>query len=279
MSASSTQRGRLAAERRLAQLRRAPRDAERGVDLLLGRARPGAAERVDVGGRAGRAQRAPCRSARGSAATQLDRHALDGDADARAARPARSPRRSAAARRSARAPARDRRAAQTTASCSQASRQRRGSPAGSPPSAAAIPPTSSRARLSMRPRGGAARRLAGERLEQLRLGLRPDAGHVAQPPGRGRLAELLRRATPSAAGDLDRALRAPGRGSGRGRSSPGASSRSSSASSAMSPGLDAARAAAPRCPGRSRAARARGPARRAPRPAAAWRGSVSAARR
>ena len=44
--------------------------------------------------------------------------------------------------------------AQTTASRSQESRQRRGSPAGSPPSASAMPATSSRAVVSRMLRGG-----------------------------------------------------------------------------------------------------------------------------
>ena len=96
-------------------------------------------------------------------------------------------------------------AAQTTISRSQVSRQRRTSPAGSPPSAAATPPTSSRARLSSNPRR-ARLRLPRERFEQLGLDLRADAGHGRQAPGRCRLAELLRGAHAERAGDLDRPL-------------------------------------------------------------------------
>ena len=129
-------RGR-AAERRLAQLRRAPGDAERRVDARLVRRVRERLERLDVGGRAGRAQQRGAEPL-GRRDDELDRDALDGHADGAPLAPARAARRSGAARRSAPAAARARRAAATTASRSQASRQRRTSPAGSPPSAAAI---------------------------------------------------------------------------------------------------------------------------------------------
>ena len=53
------------------------------------------------------------------------------------------------------------------------------------------------------------RRLLGrhQRGQDLRLDLRPDPGHGPQPPGRGRLAELLRGADAERPRDLDRALR------------------------------------------------------------------------
>ena len=96
-------------------------------------------------------------------------------------------------------------AAQTTASHSHESRQRRTSPAGSPPSAAATAPTSSRARLSRSPSRGRGCCSLRERLEQQRLGLGTDPRHVAQPPRRGGLAELVGGADVERPRKLDRA--------------------------------------------------------------------------
>ncbi len=98
-------------------------------------------------------------------------------------------------------------AAQTTARRSQESRHLRTSPAASPSRAAATPATSSRARFSSSPWRGCGLGLAAERLEQPRLGLRPDTRHGPQP-ARGRsLAELVGGAHAERPRELDRALR------------------------------------------------------------------------
>jgi len=68
------ERGRLAAERPLAQLRRAERDPERRVDGLLGRRVGQRLERVDVGGRAGRPQE------RGAGHGRIRKHEPDREA-------------------------------------------------------------------------------------------------------------------------------------------------------------------------------------------------------
>ncbi len=72
-------RGR-AAERRLAQLRRAPGDAERRVHARLVRRVRERLERLDVGGRAGRAQQRGAEPL-GRRDDELDGDALDGHAD------------------------------------------------------------------------------------------------------------------------------------------------------------------------------------------------------
>ena len=97
-------------------------------------------------------------------------------------------------------------AGHTTASCSQASRQRRASPAGAPSRASATPPTSSQALVQEQRPAWTVRLLAGQRIEQPLLDLRPDARHRAQPPGRRRLAQFVPRAYVQGAGDLERAL-------------------------------------------------------------------------
>ena len=196
----------------------------------------------------------------------------------RAARPARSPRRSAAARRSAPAPAPGPRAAQTTASRSHESRQRRTSPADLAAErrrdAAHELPGAVEQQPALRARLG----LAGERLEQPRLGLRPDAGHGPQPPGGRRLAQLVGRADAERPRDLDRALRAE----------PEVAAEADEAGRELALELGQlgdrrrsrrARAAAPRSPGRSRAARAPARSARARRPGAGVARIVSAARR
>ena len=278
MSPSSTQRRRLAAERRLAQLGRAPRHAERGVDgRLVGRVRQ-RLERRDVGGRARRAHAARCRTRSGRGGDELDRHALDGHAE----RPPLAPldhRDDLRQRREALQQRAGSRPAQTTASRSHESRQRRGSPAGSPPSAAAIAAdelAGARQREpARRPRLG----LARERLEQLRLGLRPDAraprAAGRRPPPRGTPPACGRRAParsrPSAAPSA--------RGSGRARSAR-ARARARARPARRSRPSRPARAAAPRCPGRSRAApRTRPAAHELRRPAAPTPRISSAARR
>ena len=143
---------RLAAERLLAQLRRAPRQAERPIDGgLVGRVGQ-RLERRDVGGRAGRAHERGAEAA-GAATTSSTGTPSTVTPTAR-----RSPCSitatiwGSAAKRSSSEDGSA--AAQTTASRSHASRQRRTSPAASPSSAAAMPPTSSQARSSSSPRCG-----------------------------------------------------------------------------------------------------------------------------
>ena len=154
MSPRSTQRRGLAAERLLAQLRWTPGDPERAVERRPRPAHPGAAR--------ARATYAGAPVARTSAVPKRSR--LGGDELDRA-RPRPSPRARAAPPRSItatiwgsaakRASVEDGSgAAQTTASSSHESRQRRTSPAGSPSRASAMPPTSSRARSSRSPRRG-----------------------------------------------------------------------------------------------------------------------------
>ena len=205
MSLELDERRRLAAERRLAQLGRAPRHAERGVDRRLVRRVRERLERRDV--------RRPSRSRdeRGPEPLrlgddELDRHALDRDADRAAAPPARQRRRSAAARRSASStapgpPRRNHReplarVAPARGVAGQLAAER-GRDAADELARAVEQQPAARPRLL----------LAGERLEQPRLGLRPDAGHGAQPPGRGRLAQLLGGADAERPGDLHRAPR------------------------------------------------------------------------
>ena len=109
-----------------------------------------------------------------------------------------------AAKRSSTSPGRA--VATTTASRSDRSHQRRGSPAATPPSAAAIPPASARARFRISPWRGAARTSASARGD-LRLGRRPDSRHGAQPPGRRSLPELVGRADAERAPEVDHPLR------------------------------------------------------------------------
>ena len=94
----------------------------------------------------------------------------------------------------------------TTASRSDASRQRRGSPAASPPSSSAIDCTSGRLRWSWSGSDGRGARLALERGLQLALGLRPDPGHLSQPALARRLAQLLEVADSEHAPDLEHPL-------------------------------------------------------------------------
>ena len=89
--------------------------------------------------------------------------------------------------------------------------------------------------------------LARERLEQQRLGLGADPGHVAQPPRRGGLAELVGGAHAERPRELDRALGARARGSGRGRRGR-ATARARARRARRSARSRSARAAAPRFP-------------------------------
>ena len=74
-----------------------------------------------------------------------------------------------------------------------------------------------------------------ERLEYLRLDLRSDPGHAAQPPGRGRLAKLVGRMNVARRAPARSSASSSARDSAPGRSAPAPRSRSSSASSAISP--------------------------------------------
>jgi hypothetical protein len=137
------ERRRLAAERRLAQLRRAPRQAERGVDgLLVGRVRQ-RLERLHVRRRPRRPHEGGSRSA--PARRRRARSARPRPSPHRAPLGRSTPRRSAAARRSAPARARDpaRRRPPRGARRSRASAARRRPP--QPPRARRHAPTSSQA--------------------------------------------------------------------------------------------------------------------------------------
>ena len=229
---ASEERRRLAAERRLAQLRRNPRAAR-----APRRRRPRSARRAAA--RAPRRTppsrwRAParCRSARARATTRSI--GTPSIVNPRARRSSRSITATICGSASKRASTgAGSGSAQTTASCSHASRQRRVSPAGSPSSALAIAPTSARARSSSSP--GWRRGLPRERL-------RSRAPRVFGPtPGTARSRPAATAArnssgvrTPSArAISTERFVVSPRK---RPRpTSPGTSSRSSSRSSAISP--------------------------------------------
>ena len=135
-----------------------------------------------------------------------DGDALDRDAEGLALGLPDAPRRSAAAAQMPRgsapgpAPRRRRPGRDTT------SRQRRASPAASAPSASAMAPTSSRARLSRSPRAGTSSGSRASASEQPRLGLLTDARDVAQPPGGRRLAQLVGGVDAERPGQLDRPL-------------------------------------------------------------------------
>ena len=200
------ERRRLAAERLLAQLRRAPGDVERAVDrLLVGRVRQ-RLERRDVRGRARRAhERGPEPLRLGG--DELDRHALD-------RHPHRAPlvlldhRDDLGQRGEARQHgARIRRGAdhrQQLAGVAPAPHVagrlavERGRDASDELPGAVEQEPAPRSRLG----------LAGERLEQLRLGLRPDARDGPQPARGRRLAKLVGGADAERPRELDRALRA-----------------------------------------------------------------------
>ena len=246
----------------------APGYSERAVDRLLVSRRRQRLQRVDVGRRAGRPYQRGA-EVPGLGNDELHGHALDRQPDGAPLPPARSARRSAVARRNARGPRTDPPAVQTTLSASQASRQRRGSPAASPPSACAMPFTSStRLREQESPRLG----LARERLEHLRLGLRPDAAHRAQPPFRHRVAELVRRTRAERPRDLDRA---PGPQAEIATQADDCRARAPARARPARRCLRSrpARAAGSRSRVRSRATAAPGPCAPGPPPASAQRGS------
>ena len=120
----------------------------------------------------------------------------------------------------------------TTASCSHESRQRRVSPAGSPPSASAIAPTSARAWPSSNPRGGAGSRASASTIRASNFGPTPgtDCSRPASTAARNSAGV---RTSSARASSNDRFVVSPRE---RPRpTSPGTSSRSSSRSSAISP--------------------------------------------
>ena len=277
MSASSTSRGGSSAERRLAQLGRAPRHAERGVERrLVGRVRQ-RAERVDVRAAPGRANELGAEAAR-LGRDQLDRNALDGDAD--------------------RAPSERSTTATICGRRSNASSAAAGSAVGTTTASSArrVDPAPRVARDLAAERGGDAaeqaaglgqragrvaaspRRPCAQPVEHLPLGRGPDPGHVVQPARERGRAELVRRAHVERGADLEHALRRRGRSAGRGRSAP-AAARAPARRAPRSGRSRRAPRAARRFPARSRAARARGRRGRGRRPARASSRTVSAARR
>ena len=94
----------------------------------------------------------------------------------------------------------------TTASRSEASRQRRGSPAAIPPSASAIDSTSGRLRLSKSGFGADGCISRARAARSLRSVSGPIARHLLQAPGLGRLPQLSERAHAEHPADLQHPL-------------------------------------------------------------------------
>ena len=260
----------------LAQLGRARREAERAVDVLLVGGVRERLERRDVARREPVARTSSVPNRAGSATTSSTGTPSTVTPTARSLRALDARRRSAAAPRTGRAPAAGvRRRARRPRAARDESRQRRGSPATSPPSASAISPASAQRPVQRQPAPRpAAGPAASSRLDELRLGLRADPGHAAQAARRGRGAELVGGADAERRADLDhpRRARCPSR-----RPSPTSSGRARPlelGAARRSRRSRRARAAAPRSRGRSRAARGRGRRGRARRPARASRGSA-----
>ena len=201
------ERRRLAAERRLAQLRRAPRQPERRVDaLLVGRVRKRPSASTYARDPVARTSSVPKRA--GSRDDELDGHAFDRDADARAAPRARAPRRSAAAPRTCRATGVGSPREHDDRELERGVAQRRGSPATSPPSAAAIALEQRRAPGSASARAAAAARASRSSAASSRCSVcGPDARHGPQPARRAAVAELVRGRDAERAADLDHPLR------------------------------------------------------------------------
>ena len=187
---------RLAAERLLAQLRRTPGDVERAVDaLLVGRVRQ-RLERRDVRGRSGRAHEGGPEPLR-LGDDELERHALDRDPhgaplvlldhrdDLRqrgeAGQHGRRIRRSADDRQQLAGVAPPPHVAGHLAV------------QGSRDAADELPGA-----VEQEPAPGSRLGLAGERLEEPRLGLRPDTRHAPQPPGAAAARSSSAVRTPSA---------------------------------------------------------------------------------
>ena len=203
--------------------------------------------------RRSRATRAvPNRSGRGD--DELDRHALDREADRPALLLPTAARRSAAARRTAsgRAAGRPRRTRPQGARTSPASVARRRPP--SPPSACRDRPDEFARAVEQEPLPRPRLLRAGERFEQPRLGLRPDAARGPQAAGERRVAKLARGPHVERAGELERPLRAQPEVAAEARRGP-ARARARARRARRSRPSRRARAASPRCSTRSRAAR------------------------
>ena len=141
-----------------------------------------------------------------------------------------------------------------------------------------MPPSSSRARFSSRPRRGRGSSSRASASSSRASVFGPTPGHRAEPARGGGLAQLVGGADAERARDLDGALGARARGSGRGR--PGrARARARARRARRSRRSRPARAGAPRCPGRCRGSSRTRPPGRARPPAPAAPRIVSAARR
>jgi hypothetical protein len=196
---------RLAAERLLTQLRRAPRDTERAVDrLLVGRVRQ-RLERRDVLCRPGGAHERRAEPLR-LGGHELDGHALDGDAD-------RPPlglvdhRDNLGQRREAR---------EHVFGVGRRADHRQLLARVAPATHIAGPLAAKRGRYAAHQLPGARQEKAplrswlasaGERLEKPRLRLWADAGSACEPAGRRRLAKLLGGSYVERPRQLDRAFR------------------------------------------------------------------------
>ena len=188
--------GRLARERLLAQLRRAPRQAQRRVHAeLVGRVGQ-RLERGDVRGRARRAdQFGPV--ALGLDHHQLERYALDRQPD-RSTVASLEQRDDLRQRGEAREHGRGRRrGARRPTDARHASRQRRTSPAAVPPSALRNAVDELHRAIEQESLARPRLAVAGERLEQPRLGLGPDPGHGRAAAVGRRVAQLAAVRTPS----------------------------------------------------------------------------------
>ena len=95
----------------------------------------------------------------------------------------------------------------TTAKRVERSQARRGSPAGSPPSAAATSPTRARARFRSMPRRGRAVASSPSPVSIRAAVFGPIPAHAVEPSGRCRLAQLRERADPERVAELAHPLR------------------------------------------------------------------------
>ena len=154
----------------------------------------------------------------------------------------------------------------TTASCSHESRQRRVSPAGSPPSASAIAPTSARAWPSSNPRGGAGSRASASTIRASNFG--PTPGTDCSRPASTAARNSAGVCTSERPRELQRPLRGQPEGAAQ-ADEPGHELPLQLAQLRDLPGRRPARRAAPRSRARSRAACGPASSARAPPPARA----------
>ena len=259
------ERRRLAAERRLAQLGRA-RTGGRAVRTRCSSVRRlgQRLERLDVRRATRSPGRARCRSCSGRGDDELDRDALDGDAD-RVPLLALDDGDDLGLATSNRSSASG--AVETSASRGRARTSAAALPRPRRRARAAIAAASARARLAGQPAPRRLRLPRDERREDLRLGRRADSRRLPQAAGLRRRAQLVRRADAEGAPERRRAAAGPSRGSGPARPAR-ARPRARAPRARRSVPSRRARAGAARCRGRFRAARAPGPcarvARRAP---------------